>query len=82
MPKQNVEADAIADGPGRTKLSVSDLAKRWGCSERHVRRMADSGRCPRPIKFGSLSKWPVAGIEQWEKDGCSNVRNVAKGGKS
>lgn len=70
--------DAMTDGNGRTMLSVTDLAKRWGCSERHVRRMADSGRCPRPIKFGSLLKWPLKGIEKWENDGCPNA---SKGGR-
>lgn len=74
--------DSLTDGHRRTMLSVSDLSERWGCSERHVRRMADAGRCPRPIKFGSLLKWPVALIEKWENDGCPNVRNTAKGGKS
>jgi predicted DNA-binding transcriptional regulator AlpA len=74
--------DKVTDGEGRTMLSVTDLAKRWGCSERHVRRMADSGRCPRPFKFGSLLRWPLRPIEQWEADGCPSVRNVAKGGKS
>lgn len=74
--------DGVNDGNGRTMLSVTDLAKRWGCSERHVRRMADAGRCPRPIKFGSLLKFPVAVIEQWESDGCPNIRNAGKGGKS
>jgi predicted DNA-binding transcriptional regulator AlpA len=73
---------AMIDGHGRTMLSIADLAKRWGCSERHVRRMCDAGRCPRPIKFGSLLKFPAVVIEQWEADGCPNVRNVAKGGKS
>ena len=71
--------DGVPDGNGRTMLSVRDLAKRWGCSDRHVRRMADAGRCPRPIKFGSLLKWPVALIEQWESDGCPHDRNLSKG---
>lgn len=66
--------DSLTDGHRRTMLSVSDLAKRWGCSERHVRRMADSGRCPRPIKFGSLLRWPIGPIEQWESDGCPSCR--------
>jgi len=80
MPSKVV--DGVTDGNGRTMLSVTDLAKRWGCSERHIRRMADAGRCPRPIKLGSLLKWPLPGIEQWEKDGCPNVRNVSKGSRS
>ncbi len=62
--------DLVTDGHRRTMLSTQDLAKRWGCSERHVRRMADAGRCPRPIKLGSLLKWPVTVIEQWEQDGA------------
>jgi predicted DNA-binding transcriptional regulator AlpA len=74
--------DKVTDGNGCTMLSVKDLAKRWGCSERHVRRMADAGRCPRPIRFGSLLKWPVAFIEQWESTGCPNLRNASKGGRS
>jgi len=74
--------DDVNGRNGKTMLSVTELAKRWGCSERHVRRMADAGRCPRPIKFGSLLKWPIALIEQWESDGCPHVRNATKGGKS
>lgn len=76
------KVDKVTGGDGRTMLSVKDLGIRWGCSERHVRRMADAGRCPRPIKFGSLLKWPVSLIEQWESDGCPNVRNAAKGFRS
>lgn len=63
----------------RTMLSIADLAKRWDCSERHVRRMADAGRCPRPIKLGTLLKWPTAVIEEWESNGCPHIRNAAKG---
>lgn len=67
--------DQITDGHRRTMLSVADLAKRWGCSERHVRRMADAGRCPRPILLGSkMPRWPVATVEQWERDGCPNCK--------
>ena len=75
-------ADAITDGRGRAMLSVDDIAKIYlGCSTRHVYRLADSGRMPRPIKLGSLVRWPRAVIEQWIADGCPNVRNARKGGK-
>lgn len=70
--------DVMIDGQERTMLSVKELAKRWDCSERHVRRMADAGRCPRPVKFGSLIRFPLVVIEQWESDGCPNVRNGSK----
>ncbi len=71
----------ITDALGRTMFSVEDLAKRWDCSMRHVRRMADAGRIPRPIKLGALIRWSRSAIEQWESDGCPNVRNANKGGQ-
>ncbi|WP_391575337.1 helix-turn-helix transcriptional regulator [Aureliella helgolandensis] len=59
-------------------MSISQLAHRWGCSERHVRRMADSGRCPRPIRLGSLIRWPATEIEQWERDFCPSCKRGRK----
>lgn len=82
MPQQTANANAIADGRGRAMLSVDDIANDYlGCSSRHVRRLADAGRMPRPIKLGSLVRWPRSVIEQWIADGCPNVRNLAKGGR-
>ncbi len=82
MPHENANADAITDGRGRAMLSVDDVAKFYlSCSIRHVYRLADSGRMPRPIKLGSLVRWPRAVIEQWIADGCPNVRSIAKGGR-
>lgn len=81
MAAKEFGAAAITDGRKRAMLNVVDLGTRWGCSPRHVRRMADSGRIPRPIKLGNLIRWPVAVIEQWETDGCPNVRNIARGGR-
>jgi excisionase family DNA binding protein len=62
-------------------LSVDDIAEIYlGCSKRHVYRLADSGRMPRPVKLGSLIRWPRAVIEKWIADGCPIVRNASKGG--
>lgn len=75
-------AEAIHDGRGRAMLSVDDVAALYlNCSARHVRRLADAGRMPRPIKLGSLCRWPRTVIEDWIADGCPNIRNNAKGGK-
>ena len=73
--------DAFADGRGRSLLNVDDLAARWGCSTRHVRRMVDAGRIPRPIKLGNLIRWSVAQIERWESDGCPSIRHFSKEGR-
>jgi excisionase family DNA binding protein len=83
MTNPKTQIDTITDGHGRAMLSVDDIATIYlGCSARHVFRLADSGRMPRPIKLGSLVRWPRAVIEKWISEGCPNVRHVAKGGKS
>ena len=75
-------AEYIRDGRQRAMMSVDDVAMEIGCCSRSVRRWADSGRMPKPIKLGSLIRWPRAVIEEWIADGCPNVRNAAKGRRS
>jgi excisionase family DNA binding protein len=38
-------------------LGVREVAALLGCSARHVYRMADAGRMPRPLKLGQLVRW-------------------------
>ncbi|QDT10197.1 hypothetical protein K239x_21520 [Planctomycetes bacterium K23_9] len=82
MSTKTSTANAITDGNGRAMLDVPLLAKRWGVSEKSVRRMADAGRIPRPVKLLSMLRWPISQIEAWENSGCPNVRNAAKRGRS
>ncbi len=51
-----------------------------GCSQRHIYRLCNSGRMPRPIKLGALSRWNRAVIESWIADGCPWCR-PRSGGK-
>lgn len=51
-------------------LGVEEVAQTLGVSVKHVRRMADSGRMPRPIRLGRLLKWNRATIESWCAAGC------------
>jgi predicted DNA-binding transcriptional regulator AlpA len=78
--RQNAE-DAICDAHQRAMMSVDDVAMEIGCCSRSIRRWDDSGRMPKPVKLGSLIRWPRAVIEQWIADGCPNVRNARKGGR-
>ena len=39
-------------------IGIEGVARNLGCSSRHVRRMIDSSRMPRPIKLGSLTRGP------------------------
>ncbi len=41
-----------------------------GCSIRHVYRLSDAGRMPRPIKLGALVRWRRAALESWIASGC------------
>lgn len=69
-----------ADSPAAL-LDVRAVSKLLGCSSRHVYRLSDGGRMPRPVKLGSLVRWPREAVEQWIADGCNPVRTVsAKGG--
>lgn len=82
MNSTHTVADAIRDGRKRAMMSVDDVAIEIGCCDRSVRRWADSGRMPRPIKLGSLIRWQRSVIEQWIADGCPHVRNASKRGRS
>lgn len=55
-------------------LDVKAVAAMLGCSARHVSRMADLGRMPDRIKFGALTRWRRADVEQWIADGCPAAR--------
>ena len=55
-------------------VGVNDVAAMLQCSPRHVWRLADSGRMPRPYKIGALCRWDRAVIERWVSDGCPSCR--------
>ena len=45
-----------------------------GCSTRHVYRLADTGRMPRPIRLGTLVRWRRAEVMSWIDGGCQPIR--------
>ncbi len=57
-------------------LNVNDVATMLRCSARHVWRMADAGKMPRPHKIGALCRWERAAIQQWVAAGCPNCRST------
>jgi predicted DNA-binding transcriptional regulator AlpA len=74
-PADDVPAQAAA------LLDVQALAKICHCSTRHIYRMADAGRCPRPVKLGALVRWRRSEIEAWIAGGCKPIRTPGtKGG--
>lgn len=61
-------------------LDVKTVALMCGCSPRHVYRLSDSGKMPRPVKLGALVRWSKTAIESWIGEGCPPVVKRPKGG--
>lgn len=55
-------------------VSVEDVAAMCQCSARHIYRLCDGGRMPRPHKIGALCRWDRAAVQQWVRDGCPSCR--------
>ena len=69
----NAAAERI-DGPDSELLDVGTVAKLLDCSRRHVYRLSDAGRMPRPLKLGALVRWRRVELMSWLADGCPAVR--------
>ncbi len=68
-----------AAGPSTGTYTVGDVAELLGCSTRHVRRLADAGRMPRPLStIGRLVRWRRADVDQWLAAGCPSCRPASK----
>ena len=84
------EASAAGSSPGMPVVSAAGQSTGMGdvdavsaiitCSERHVRRMSDSGQMPRPVHVGRLVRWrlrtgnPMTGVLDWIEAGCPTCR--------
>jgi predicted DNA-binding transcriptional regulator AlpA len=49
-------------------LTDKQVGELLGCSSRHVRRLADCGRFPRPVKLGHLTRWLRSSVEAFVRD--------------
>ena len=46
-------------------VSAQEIAKVLACSPKHVHTLAERGFLPKPVKIGSLARWPRQVIERW-----------------
>jgi len=67
------EPDRQTTGP--KLLDANAVAEMLGCSTRHVYRLSDAGRMPRPVKLGALVRWSRDALESWIAAGCPATRN-------
>ena len=49
----------------QTLVDAVEIAGYLGCSPKHVRRLAERGQLPKPVKIGRLCLWPREAIERW-----------------
>jgi excisionase family DNA binding protein len=54
-------------------IRVDTVAELLDVSIRHVWRLADSGRMPRPVKLGGSRRWRAEDIKVWIDEGCNPV---------
>ena len=69
-------ADGRTVGPDRAPaelLDVKAVATLLHCSPRHVYRLSDAGRMPRPVKLGALVRWRRSELQVWIDSGCEPV---------
>jgi excisionase family DNA binding protein len=57
-------------------LTVEAVAAMLAVSSRHIYRLADSGKMPRPVKLGGSNRWDREVIENWIRESCPAVRQV------
>jgi excisionase family DNA binding protein len=67
--------------PKTPLIDVEEFAAQLACSPKHIRRMADSGRCPPAIQLGSLRRWNRQVVDEWIAAGCPVVRQARMGGR-
>jgi excisionase family DNA binding protein len=63
----------VNDTPARL-LDVKEVAGILNCSTRHVYRLTDGGKMPRPLHIGNLVRWPQKTINDWIDAGCKPIR--------
>ena len=68
-------------GTAAQLLDVEVVAEILGCSERHVYRLSDSGRMPRPVRLGGLVRWSASAIQEWIDQGCPPCRQAKGAGR-
>ncbi len=62
-------AQTLVVEPARL-LDVEGVATLLSVSARHVFRLSDAGRMPRPIKLGGSVRWDRSAIDKWIAESC------------
>lgn len=74
---------SVSDSPRRPAvdpalLDVREVAELLRCSPRHVYRLADAAKMPRPVRLGALIRWRRDELDEWLAAGCPAVRTAKR----
>lgn len=70
---------AFRSDPPAELLDVTEVAALLGgCSTRHVYRLTDADRMPRPVRLGALVRWRRAELLAWIAAGCPSHKQWAE----
>jgi excisionase family DNA binding protein len=71
--------DAVSQPDTSTRLlTAAEVAKELRVSIRHVRRLADAGEMPRPLRLGRVVRWSEAELIRWIAGGCPAAEGSAE----
>ena len=60
-------------------VDVNGVAELLSCSSRHVFRLTEAGKMPKPVRLGSLVRWSQVSIQSWIEAGCpSRMENTSR----
>ena len=76
MPLEIATSDSLDFAALPPMIDVGTVASLLSCSVRHVYRLSDAGKMPRPTKLGALVRWNRAALEAWLAAGCPASRKV------
>lgn len=77
MNSQNPLPQHVTDTGDAQLLNIERVAQLLICSPRHVRRLADRGAMPAPVRLGHLVRWRAADIDSWISNGCPDCPRKA-----
>lgn len=84
MINKSDSSSGLPAGPERARavsaglLTKNEVANLLGCSARHVDRLKEAGRMPKPVRLGALVRWSPQAIADWIAAGCPAVRTMTR----
>ncbi len=54
-------------------LDIEELSAELGCSKRHIYRLVQLGRMPKPVRLGALVRFRRVEIAAWLAQGCPAI---------